>query len=82
MKIGGTNNEKITCAVLTILSTCAFIKATYANDEGFGFDDLEAVEASEQQTLSQMAKEAANNYDFSKALSKLKPKPVKPIFHH
>lgn len=47
-------------------------KATHSvdgDDEGFSFDDLAEVELGEQQIMLQMAKEAANNYDFSEAQS-------------
>lgn len=56
--------------VLPLLWCMTAFAAT--DDDGFGFDDLDAVEATEQQELLQMAKEAAREYKFSKAQSLIK----------
>lgn len=59
------------CLMVLPLLWC--VAAFAANDDdGFGFDDLDAVEATEQQELLQMAKEAARDYEFSKAQSLIK----------
>ncbi len=53
--------------VLIICTVASLITPLFADDDGFGFDDLEQIEASEQQELLQMAKEKAKAYDFSRA---------------
>ncbi len=52
--------------IFMAISLCFFSLSLRA-DDGFGFDDLEMIEQSEQAQLLQMAKDEAKAYHFSKA---------------